>query len=339
MLVQAGMLTAEKLTQALAAQRERGGRLGEILVAEGFVSETQLTQTLSNQLSVPWVSLHHVDFTRALLNHVPRALAERYGLVPVYVRAARREGDTLFVAMDDPTHEDALAAVSAAAGLPVRPMVAAPSDIRRAIRAYYGGRSVLPAPIVTEAVAARPVAPVPVAPAAPAVAEPPPLAASPSPAAPVASTPAEPAAPIPTEAAPATPALPGESQSAAAAAPVTVAPAPAAPSVAAPPAASASSRPRMIAITLLDGTSIALPAPAERRPAEAGHDAVANAEEGLTAADLVAALRARASGADVSAVLGDATWESMFAALLSVLLQKRLVADWEFVEEWQKHRR
>ncbi len=94
----------------------------------------------------------------------------------------------------------------------------------------------------------------------------------------------------------------------------------------------------MIAITLLDGTSIALPSPGEKRIAEAEQGAPAGVADTLTAADLVAALRARAAGADVSAVLGDATWESMFAALLSVLLKKHLIADWEFVEEWKKHR-
>jgi type IV pilus assembly protein PilB len=329
MLVQAGMLSAEKLAQALAAQRERGGRLGEILVAEGFVSETQLTQTLSNQLSVPWVSLHHVDFTRALLNHVPRELAERFGLVPVYVRAVRREGDTLFVAMDDPTNEEALAAVSAAAGLPVRPMVAAPSDIRRAIRAYYGGASGAPAaspshpsPVAVVEAEAPPVATPPVAKP---VAPPPP----PAPSVPDVVAPPAPIAPAAVESAPAV---------MAASTPLD-APAAVAPTGTASRASAAPVRPRMIAITLLDGTSVALPAPADRRHAEAIHEGPSTAEDALTAADLVAALRARSSGADVSAVLGDATWESMFAALLSVLLKKHLIADWEFVEAWQEHRR
>lgn len=307
MLVQAQMLSTEKLSQALGVQSERGGRLGEILVAEGFVSETQLTQTLSNQLSVPWVSLHHVDFTRALLNRVPRALAERFGLVPVYVRAVRREGDTLFVAMDDPTNEEAIAAVSAAAGLPVRAMVAAPSDIRRAIRAYYGGASLVP-------------------PAVPPTPSPATLHERAEAPAGFDSAPSAPAAPA---------AVPPADEVA-----VSTRPAPVAASAEAEPSAPlASPSPRMIAITLLDGTSIALPAPVDKRHAEAGPEAPATAEDALTAADLVAALRARATGADVSAVLGDATWEAMFAALLSVLLKKRLIADWEFVEAWQQHRR
>ena len=53
--------------------------------------------------------------------------------------------------------------------------------------------------------------------------------------------------------------------------------------------------------------------------------------------DLIAALRARALGKDTSAVLPDANWESLFAALLSVLIRKGLVADWEFVDELARH--
>ncbi|RYE87592.1 MAG: hypothetical protein EOO75_14285, partial [Myxococcales bacterium] len=60
-------------------------------------------------------------------------------------------------------------------------------------------------------------------------------------------------------------------------------------------------------------------------------------QEALTARDLVAALRAVAHGADASEILGDNTsWEALFAALLSLLLRKRLIADWEFVEEFKK---
>ncbi|MFO0670277.1 MAG: hypothetical protein U0235_11715 [Polyangiaceae bacterium] len=95
------------------------------------MSETQLTQILGQQLSVPWVSLYHIDFSRQLLNLVPRDVAEKYCLVPIYVRRVRKQGETLYVAMDDPTNEGALAEVTQHAGLPTQPMIAAPSDIRQ----------------------------------------------------------------------------------------------------------------------------------------------------------------------------------------------------------------
>ena len=141
LLVQAGVLSAEKLDEALALQKSEGGkrRLGRVLVDNGFVDETQLTQVLGRQLSVPWVSLYHVDFSRQLLNLVPREVAEGYGVIPVYVRHVRGQGETLYVAIDDPTNDEGLKKAASFAGLPVRAMIASQSDIRSAIRAYYGG--------------------------------------------------------------------------------------------------------------------------------------------------------------------------------------------------------
>src|SRR5579884_1153621 len=141
LLVEGGVLSQSQLEQALFAQRKDGRKLGQLLVELGFVTEVQVTQTLSRQLSVPWVSLYHVDFSRALLNLVPREIAEKYSLVPIFVRRVRKQGETLYIAMDDPTGEGVIEAVASASSLPVKPMIACPSDIRAAIRVYYFGES------------------------------------------------------------------------------------------------------------------------------------------------------------------------------------------------------
>jgi hypothetical protein len=92
----------------------------------------------------------------------------------------------------------------------------------------------------------------------------------------------------------------------------------------------------MISLTLLDGTSISIPAPPRRRPSRPD-DEPHEVSDQLTARDLVSALRAVAHGADASEILGtEPRWEAMFSALLSILLRKGLIADWEFVEEFRK---
>ena len=158
LLVEAGVLSQSQLEQALFAQRKDGRKLGQLLIELGLASEIQLTQTLSRQLSVPWVSLYHVDFSRSLLNMVSREAAEKYCLVPIFVRRVRKQGETLYVAMDDPTNDAAIDDVARAAALPVKPMIACPSDIRAAIRVYYLGEAAPPPPAPGSApqVAARP---------------------------------------------------------------------------------------------------------------------------------------------------------------------------------------
>lgn len=331
LLVEAQIVSREQLEEVLALQKVDGRRIGTLLVEAGLVSETQVTQILSQQLSVPWVSLYHIDFSRQLLNLVSQELAERYCLVPIFVRRVRGLGQTLYVAMDDPGDERAQTEVGRFSGLPVRAMIAPPSDIRAAIRAYYGagkdasslseavaeadaeraastrreGKSARPAPEADPAAHARAAAP---------------AGAASAPAAPV----AEAAQGDEDE---------GEGPDSA--------PQIEAHEIPLPPRGKG---PRMVTLTLLDGTRVNLPAKSalakRERPVSAppaGAETEALGGEGLTARDLVAALRAVSHGADASEILGEnVRWEALFSALLSLLLKKHLIADWEFVEEYKK---
>jgi type IV pilus assembly protein PilB len=322
LLVEAGVLSQSQLEQALFAQRKDGRKLGQLLIELGFVSEIQLTQTLSRQLSVPWVSLYHVDFSRSLLNLVAREIAEKYSLVPIFVRRVRKQGETLYVAMDDPTNEAAIEEVARAASLSVKPMIACPSDIRAAIRVYYLGEAAPP--------------PVALAPAAPAT-QPRPLATEPGVArAPAPSTPDESRPPsrqprkepVLLEAVP-RPAKAEETDSA-----------DAAPEIEATErevVATKRPRARMISLTLLDGTTISIPSGQRKSKPEIDAPPREELHDQFTARDLVSALRAVAHGADASEILGaEPRWEAMFSALLSILLRKGVIADWEFVEEFRK---
>lgn len=138
LLVDAGLVTQSVLDSVLQDQATDGRRLGEILVARGHVTDVQLTQILSHQLSLPWVSLATVVPEPSLLAMLPQALVEHHHIVPIYVRRDRTRS-VLYVASDDPTRESALRECAEVAGMDVRAMVAATEDIRRTIAAWYGG--------------------------------------------------------------------------------------------------------------------------------------------------------------------------------------------------------
>jgi type IV pilus assembly protein PilB len=329
LLVTANIISREQLDQALALQRESGQKLGKVLVDRGYVSETQVTQILSQQLSVPWVSLYHIDFSRQLLDLVPEDLADKYCLVPIFVRRVRGLGETLYVAMDDPTDDVAQQAVAQWSGLPVRVMIAPPSDIRSAIRAYYGGgqSSASLSDAVRELDAER----APSLPAAAAVPATPPERVERIPS--VQAPPARAASdPSPSRQAVAPPA---SASAADTGAPVSIPPDDSpeieAREISMPAPARGKPR-RMITLTLLDGTQVNLPAKSSPVPRAKGQ-----ADPELTARDLVAALRAVSHGADATEIFGEKPqWEPLFAALLELLLKKHLIADWEFVEEYKK---
>ena len=327
LLVDAHIVTREQLEDALALQKKDGRRIGTLLVEVGLVSETQVTQILSQQLSVPWVSLYHIDFSRQLLNLVSQELAERFCLVPIFVRKVRGLGQTLYVAMDDPSDENAQSEVAQFSGLPVRAMIAPPTDIRSAIRAYYGAGK--DAASLSEAMAEAEAERTSAEPG-----NPPSSHASlvPPATSPVASD------PPPRSLRPSVPPPPVETASAEG---LDSGPTIEAHEIPLPPRGKG---PRMVTLTLLDGTKVNLPAKSvaakkTRLPSDPPATEAPNAlaGDGLTARDLVAALRALSHGADASEILGEnVRWEALFSALLSLMLKKQLIADWEFVEEYKK---
>jgi len=343
LLVEAQIVSRTQLEEILVAQKRDGRRIGTMLVEAGLVTETQVTQILSQQLSVPWVSLYHIDFSRQLLNLVSHELAEKYCLVPIFVRRVRSLGETLYVAMDDPSDEAAQREVGQWAGLPVRAMIAPPTDIRSAIRVYYGvGKDTASLSEAVAEVAAenaagtrsqRSSSPVPQVQSAEATPIPGSLhVVRPEDAPPVTVASVRPA-PVQTPA-------DAEARAQPISEPPDSGPQIEAREISMPVPKRGGGR--MVTLTLLDGTKVNLPArePATPQPApKVPSLAPAAPPEGnaLTARDLIAALRAVSHGADASEILGnDVHWEALFAALLSVMLKKQLIADWEFVEEFKK---
>lgn len=339
LLVRAGLVTGEQLEETLGEQQRVGKRLGTLLVDRGLVTEAQVTQILSQQLSIPWVSLHHIDFSRQLLELVPFDIVERYCIIPIYVRRVRGLGDALYVAMEDPTNAQALQEIGERSGLHVRAMIAPPSDIRAAIDAHYGvahpdlpevEASELPLGamdpeediptgvhsrlhLMAQSAAAEQHAVASVQEPADSV-SPPQIAEEPSRAS------VDPGQPRVEEPSPAT------SRSGS---PSDIAP------------AKRFAR-KMVALTFLDGTTINLPA-GGGRASSAKAVGPSNEEPGaaggqLTARDLVDALRAVAQGKDAGVLGENVRWEAMFAALLSLLLEKQVILDSEFVEEYEKKR-
>jgi len=139
LLVTASLLTREALAEALHEQETQGGRLGEILVRRGLISEYDLTQILSNRVSVAWVCLDYIEFTRELLSLLPAEMAQELNLIPVFFRIEKGRERILYVAVDDPTSVSSMERVAGHTGMHVRPLVAPASEIRAAIRKHYFG--------------------------------------------------------------------------------------------------------------------------------------------------------------------------------------------------------
>ncbi len=96
-LIDAGIITAEKLDLALREQRQTGEKLGIILQRLGICSENEIGQVLASQAGVECVQLANLELDRSVIPLIDRAFAEQRSVLPL-----RRKGSTLQVAMANP---------------------------------------------------------------------------------------------------------------------------------------------------------------------------------------------------------------------------------------------
>lgn len=137
MLVQKRVLSDDQLRIALLEQRKSGNPLGKELVRLGFVSEGTLREVLSENLGQESVDLSRVIADAQAVRLVPKDLAKRHLLLPL---SLDREGRKLTLAMANPNNLMALDQVRALLKdhYELDPVLAAESDIVRAIDQYYG---------------------------------------------------------------------------------------------------------------------------------------------------------------------------------------------------------
>ncbi len=132
-LVEKGLITAEQFQEAFKEQAETKGRIGEILIKKGYISEDNLVVALSKQIGLPFVNITDYSIDPGLTKLFPLELVQRYQVIPV-----NRVMDALTVAMVDPLDIRVVDELRRVCGLTIRPAFATPTGIKKAIDKYYG---------------------------------------------------------------------------------------------------------------------------------------------------------------------------------------------------------
>src|SRR5437773_6400644 len=136
LLVADGLLTPAQLQKAVGEQRGATKKLGSILIKLGFINEEQLIGFLSRQYGVPSITLAQLEIDPAVLRLVPAPIAKKYEVIPV-----RKMGNSLALAMADPTNVFALDDIAFMTNLQVLPLVASQTAVRKAIDRNYESRT------------------------------------------------------------------------------------------------------------------------------------------------------------------------------------------------------
>ncbi|HEV8310570.1 MAG TPA: type IV-A pilus assembly ATPase PilB [Methylomirabilota bacterium] len=132
LLVKENLLTAEQAQKATAEQRKSGDRLASILKRLGFLSDEDLLDFLSRKYGIPVINLQRVEVTEEIIRLVKKEVVQKYQVFPV-----RKVGNTLTLALSDPTVVLAIDDVQFATGLHVIPVLASETAIKEAIDKNY----------------------------------------------------------------------------------------------------------------------------------------------------------------------------------------------------------
>jgi general secretion pathway protein E len=132
-LLETTSLTEEQLDQALAVQRERGAKLGDVLVQLKFLRTEDVLKALSIQLGFPYENKIDVEeVSTELISSLPINYAKQNELLPL-----RKDKDHVIVAIADPTNFYALDDLRMLFGMEVRPVIASSYEIVNAINSLY----------------------------------------------------------------------------------------------------------------------------------------------------------------------------------------------------------
>ncbi|MGH3012023.1 MAG: hypothetical protein ACRDLZ_02615 [Gaiellaceae bacterium] len=124
MIVRDGLADVATVRDALFKARETDQRLGEVMLAQGWIRERDLARLLAEQAKLEFVDLAKVHPSEAAVDELPQSVAQR-----VQAIAYAFDDEELLVAVADPTDEHGLGEVRGAVERRVRFTVAEPSEI------------------------------------------------------------------------------------------------------------------------------------------------------------------------------------------------------------------
>ncbi|TMQ17694.1 MAG: hypothetical protein E6K82_20940 [Candidatus Rokuibacteriota bacterium] len=132
-LVKAKEITPEQLHEALVEQRKTPMPIGQVLIRLGYVSETTMRDALCTQLHINFFDLDPIAIDRPLARVISERFAAQHLIVPLF-----RVGDTLVVAMDDPSRAEFIERLQFDLSLHIEVVTTTTQKLKAAMARLYG---------------------------------------------------------------------------------------------------------------------------------------------------------------------------------------------------------
>lgn len=131
-LFKQGLLTSDQLSAIKLESINSGQPIEKLLVQHNIATFDKITQAKAQLLNVPFIKLEGKAISSEVLNLIPEAAARRYIIIPF-----EKQGDELWVGMADPLDIQIIQFVEKRSGKRVKPYLALPQDILKAIGDQY----------------------------------------------------------------------------------------------------------------------------------------------------------------------------------------------------------
>lgn len=143
LLVQNGYITETQLNSALEEQKERKMKLGELLLALGYITPEKFAEALSDQLGIEWIDLRTDNIDENALKMINEDLMQRYGAIPFGFD--EENPNILKVAMAEPTNLDAIDDLVLVTNMEIEPYFATNVQIAIQLDRMFGKKQAMEA--------------------------------------------------------------------------------------------------------------------------------------------------------------------------------------------------
>ena len=128
-----GLVSHEDILKAKEKSKAEEMGLVDALIAMGRISHMDVSKALASQFGMDTINLSEYRVPDDVLALVPKHVARRYKIIPVY-----KHDNTLTIAISDPLDVDTVDSLRYLLRMNVEPVVAAKNDIESSITRYYG---------------------------------------------------------------------------------------------------------------------------------------------------------------------------------------------------------
>ena len=131
-LIESGLLTVDKLKDALGVQKREGKRLGEVLIQMRIISEEEMAFALAMQLKIPFIDLRDHTIEDDVIDSIPEEVCQKFVCIPVAVK-----NNILDVTMADPLNLNMMKDLQFITGYNIQPAISTQSQIIDRLQKYY----------------------------------------------------------------------------------------------------------------------------------------------------------------------------------------------------------